>query len=107
MAYISRYSGEDLDNAVDLVAQMRDIFYPIGSIYTSAKSTSLAILFSATHTSAAHTHTTAGHTAILLLKLIIMYLLLPQAVAPAAAMVIQVLPLLAPVAPHLLFLHIK
>ena len=88
MAYISRYSGEDLDNAVDLVAQMRDIFYPVGSIYTSTKSTSPVTLFggtwtqikdrfllcagdsyaagatsgSATHTSAAHTHTTAGHT---------------------------------------------
>lgn len=90
MAYQSTHTGTEIDNAIDLVAQMRDIFYPVGSIYTSTKSTSPATLFGGTwtqikdrfllcagdsysagatggstthtHTSAAHTHTTAGHT---------------------------------------------
>ena len=94
MAYISQYSGEELDDAVtsinDLLSTFIDTVYPIGSIYTSSKSTSPADLFGGTwiqikdtflltagdsyaagssggsathtHTSAAHTHTTAGHT---------------------------------------------
>lgn len=94
MAYISNHTGQTIDSAVNTVnnfdvSQLRDFFYPIGSIYTSTKSTSPATLFGGTwvqikdtflltagdtynagstggsanhtHTSAAHTHTTAGH----------------------------------------------
>lgn len=94
MAYISKYSGEEIENAVNTInnfdiSQLRDFFYPIGSIYTSTQSISPATLFGGTwvqikdtflltagdtysagatggaathtHTSAAHTHTTSGH----------------------------------------------
>ena len=90
MAYQSKHTGATIDDAIDQVAQLLNIFYPVGSIYTSTKSTSPATLFGGTwvqikdtflltagdsysagsqggsathtHTSAAHTHTTAGHT---------------------------------------------
>lgn len=95
MAYISNHNGQTIDDAVNTVnnfdmSQLRDFFYPIGSIYTSTQSTSPATLFGGTwvqikdtflltagdtysagatggtathiHTSAAHTHTTAAHT---------------------------------------------
>lgn len=89
MAYQSKHTGATIDSAIDQVAQLLNIFYPVGSIYTSTKSTSPATLFGGTwiqikdtflltagdiysagsqggsathtHTSAAHTHTTAGH----------------------------------------------
>ena len=52
MAYQSNHSGQIIDNAVNTVnnfdmSQLRDFFYPIGSIYTSTKSTSPATLFGA------------------------------------------------------------
>ena len=90
MAYQSTHTGTEIDNAIDFIAQMRDIFYPVGSIYTSTKSTSPATLFGGTwtqikdrfllcagdlysagvtggsathtHTSAAHSHTSAAHS---------------------------------------------
>ena len=87
MAYISQYSGEELDDAVtsinDLLSTFIDTVYPIGSIYTSSKSTSPADLFGGTWIqikdtflltagdsyaagssggSATHTHTSAAHT---------------------------------------------
>lgn len=88
MAYISNHTGQTIDSAVNTVNnfdifQLRDFFYPIGSIYTSTKSTSPATLFGgtwvqikdtflltagdsysagATGGSATHTHTSAAHT---------------------------------------------
>lgn len=87
MAYISKYSGKEIENAVNTInnfdiSQLRDFFYPIGSIYTSTKSASPAILFGgtwvqikdtflltagdtynagATGGAATHTHTTGDH----------------------------------------------
>lgn len=82
MAYQSKHTGVTIDDAIDQVAQLLDIFYPVGSIYTSTKSTSPATLFGGTWVqikdtflltagdtysagsqggSATHTHTTAGH----------------------------------------------
>ena len=96
MAYISKYSGEEMDAAISSINEIEEtlinfinIIYPVGSIYTSTKSTSPAILFGGTwtqikdtflltagdtytagstggnathtHTSAAHTHTTGNH----------------------------------------------
>lgn len=83
MAYQSKHTGTTIDNVIDQVAQLLDIFYPVGSIYTSTKSTSPATLFGGTWVqikdtflltagdnyiagsqggSATHTHTTSGHT---------------------------------------------
>ena len=90
MAYQSSHTGQEIDNAVVKVSQLLDLFYPVGSIYTSTKNTNPAATLGGTwtqikdrfllcagdsysagatggsathtHTSAAHTHTTAGHT---------------------------------------------
>ena len=83
MAYQSKHTGATIDDAIDQVAQLLNIFYPVGSIYTSTKSTSPATLFGGTWVqikdtflltagdsysagssggSATHTHTTSGHT---------------------------------------------
>lgn len=88
MAYQSSHTGQVIDEAVNTIndfnmSQLRDFFYPIGSIYTSTKSTSPATLFGGTWTqikdtflltagntysagttggSATHTHTSAAHT---------------------------------------------
>ena len=90
MAYQSSHTGQAIDEAVVKVSQLLDLFYPIGSIYTSTKNTNPAATLGGTwtqikdrfllcagdsysagatggsathtHTSAAHTHTTAGHT---------------------------------------------
>lgn len=90
MAYQSSHTGQAIDEAVIKVSQLLDLFYPIGSIYTSTKNTNPAATLGGTwtqikdrfllcagdsysagttggsathtHTSAAHTHTTAGHT---------------------------------------------
>lgn len=90
MAYQSSHTGQAIDEAVIKVSQLLDLFYPVGSIYTSTKNTNPAATLGGTwtqikdrfllcagdsysagaiggnathtHTSAAHTHTTAGHT---------------------------------------------
>lgn len=83
MAYQSKHTGATIDDAIDQVAQLLNIFYPVGSIYTSTKSTSPATLFGGTWVqikdtflltagdnysagsqggSATHTHTTGSHT---------------------------------------------
>ena len=90
MAYQSSHTGQAIDEAVIKVSQLLDLFYPVGSIYTSTKNTNPATTLGGTwtqikdrfllcagdsysagttggstthtHTSAAHTHTTAGHT---------------------------------------------
>lgn len=90
MSYISSHTGQEIDGAVVKVSQLLDLFYPVGSIYTSTKNTNPAATLGGTwtqikdrfllcagdsysagatggsathtHTSAAHTHTTAGHT---------------------------------------------
>lgn len=90
MAYQSSHTGQAIDQAVIKVSQLLDLFYPVGSIYTSTKNTNPAATLGGTwtqikdrfllcagdsysagatggsathtHTSAAHTHTTAGHT---------------------------------------------
>lgn len=89
MSYISSHTGQEIDGAVVKVSQLLDLFYPVGSIYTSTKNTNPAATLGGTwtqikdrfllcagdsysagttggsathtHTSAAHTHTTAGH----------------------------------------------
>lgn len=83
MAYQSKHTGTTIDNSIDQMNQLLNIFYPIGSIYTSTKSASPATLFGGTWVqikdtflltagdiysagttggAANHTHTTAGHT---------------------------------------------
>ena len=90
MSYTSSHTGQEIDGAVVKVSQLLDLFYPVGSIYTSTKNTNPAATLGGTwtqikdrfllcagdsysagatggsathtHTSAAHTHTTAGHT---------------------------------------------
>lgn len=90
MAYQSSHTGQAIDEAVIKVSQLLDLFYPVGSIYTSTKNTNPAATLGGTwtqikdrfllcagdsysagatggsathtHTSAAHAHTTAGHT---------------------------------------------
>ena len=83
MAYQSKHTGTTIDNSIDQMDQLLNIFYPIGSIYTSTKSTSPATLFGGTWVqikdtflltagdtysagttggSANHTHTTGDHT---------------------------------------------
>lgn len=90
MSYQSSHTGQTIDGAVVKVSQLLDLFYPVGSIYTSTKNTNPAATLGGTwtqikdrfllcagdsysagatggsathtHTSAAHTHTTAGHT---------------------------------------------
>ena len=90
MSYISKHTGSDIDESVDITQKILNMIYPIGSIYMSVNNISPAsfiggtwialsdrVLIGAgnnyavnatggatdhTHTSAAHTHTTAGHT---------------------------------------------
>lgn len=90
MAYQSSHTGQAIDEAVIKVSQLLDLFYPVGSIYTSTKNTNPAATLGGTwtqikdrfllcagdsysagstggsathtHTSTAHIHTTAGHT---------------------------------------------
>lgn len=83
MSYQSSYTGQEIDNAVIKVSQLLDLFYPVGSIYTSTKNTNPAATLGGTWTqikdrfllcagdsysagatggSATHTHTTGSHT---------------------------------------------
>lgn len=89
MSYISKYTGQEIDNKLDQVSNKlntSDLFnkvYPVGSIYMSYTSTSPTSLFGGTWTqikdkvlmsagdtytggstggSATHTHTSAAHT---------------------------------------------
>lgn len=90
MAYYSIHTGQEIDEAVVKVSQLLDLFYPVGSIYTSTKNTNPAATLGGTwtqikdrfllcagdsysagatggsathaHTSAAHTHTSAAHS---------------------------------------------
>ena len=90
MAYQSSHTGQAIDEAVIKVSQLLDLFYPVGSIYTSTRDTNPAATLGGTwtqikdrfllcagdnytagstggtathtHTSAAHTHTTKDHT---------------------------------------------
>ena len=83
MAYQSIYTGQAIDEAVIKVSQLLDLFYPIGSIYTSTKNTNPAATLGGTWTqikdrfllcagdsynagstggNATHTHTTGNHT---------------------------------------------
>lgn len=83
MSYISSHTGQEIDGAVVKVSQLLDLFYPVGSIYTSTKNTNPAATLGGTWTqikdrfllcagdsynagatggSATHTHTTAEHT---------------------------------------------
>lgn len=45
MAYQSEHSGEQIDSAINQINEILNIFYPIGTIYTSTNSTSPATLF--------------------------------------------------------------
>ena len=83
MAYQSSHTGQAIDETVIKVSQLLDLFYPIGSIYTSTKNTNPAATLGGTWTqikdrfllcagdsysagatggSATHTHTTGSHT---------------------------------------------
>lgn len=83
MAYQSSHTGQAIDETVIKVSQLLDLFYPIGSIYTSTKNTNPAATLGGTWTqikdrfllcagdsysagatggSATHTHTSAAHT---------------------------------------------
>lgn len=83
MAYQSSHTGQEIDEAVVKVSQLLDLFYPVGSIYTSTKNTNPAATLGGTWTqikdrfllcagdsysagatggSATHTHTSAAHT---------------------------------------------
>ena len=83
MAYQSSHTGQAIDEAVIKVSQLLDLFYPVGSIYTSTKNTNPAATLGGTWTqikdrfllcagdsysagatggSATHTHTTGSHT---------------------------------------------
>ena len=83
MAYQSSHTGQAIDEAVIKVSQLLDLFYPVGSIYTSTKNTNPAATLGGTWTqikdrfllcagdlysagatggSATHTHTTGNHT---------------------------------------------
>ena len=83
MAYQSSHTGQAIDEAVIKVSQLLDLFYPVGSIYTSTKNTNPATTLGGTWTqikdrfllcagdsysagatggSATHTHTTGSHT---------------------------------------------
>lgn len=81
MAYQSSHTGQEIDEAVVKVSQLLDLFYPVGSIYTSTKNTNPAATLGGTWTqikdrfllcagdsysagatggSATHTHTSAA-----------------------------------------------
>lgn len=83
MSYISNHTGQEIDNAIVKVSELLDLFYPVGSIYTSTKNTNPAATLGGTWTqikdrfllcagdsysagttggSATHTHTTGNHT---------------------------------------------
>lgn len=83
MAYQSSHTGQAIDEAVIKVSQLLDLFYPVGSIYTSTRDTNPAATLGGTWTqikdrfllcagdsysagstggSATHTHTSAAHT---------------------------------------------
>lgn len=83
MAYQSSHTGQAIDEAVIKVSQLLDLFYPVGSIYTSTKNTNPTATLGGTWTqikdrfllcagdsysagstggSATHTHTSAAHT---------------------------------------------
>ena len=83
MAYQSSHTGQEIDEAVVKISQLLDLFYPVGSIYTSTKNTNPAATLGGTWTqikdrfllcagdsysagttggSATHTHTSAAHT---------------------------------------------
>lgn len=83
MAYQSSHTGQAIDEAVIKVSQLLDLFYPVGSIYTSTKNTNPAATLGGTWTqikdrfllcagdsysagatggSATHAHTTGSHT---------------------------------------------
>ena len=83
MAYQSSHTGQAIDEAVIKVSQLLDLFYPVGSIYTSTKNTNPAATLGGTWTqikdrfllcagdsysagatggSATHIHTTGSHT---------------------------------------------
>ena len=82
MSYISSHTGQEIDGAVVKVSQLLDLFYPVGSIYTSTKNTNPAATLGGTWTqikdrfllcagdsysagatggSATHAHTTGSH----------------------------------------------
>lgn len=50
MAYISEHTGQAIDDAVVKVSQLLDLFYPVGSIYTSTKNTNPASTLGGTWT---------------------------------------------------------
>lgn len=83
MAYQSSHTGQAIDEAVIKISQLLDLFYPVGSIYTSTKNTNPATTLGGTWTqikdrfllcagdsysagatggSATHAHTTGSHT---------------------------------------------
>jgi hypothetical protein len=50
MAYISSYTGQTIDETVIKVSQLLNLFYPVGSIYTSTKNINPAATLGGTWT---------------------------------------------------------